>query len=79
MTSLTHLLLMDSELTGQIPRQFGELRNLEYLDLERNRLTGKIPQELGGLTKLRGNRLGGCVHAVLRDAGTNVWGADFCP
>ena len=40
-------------LTGEIPPELGNLKNLENLDLSRNRLTGEIPPELGNLHNLK--------------------------
>ena len=39
--------------TGFIPTEFGDLTNLELLDLKRNQLDGAIPTEMGKLVKLR--------------------------
>jgi len=39
-------------LTGEIPKEIGNLRNLEYLRLDNNQLTGEIPKEIGNLTNL---------------------------
>ena len=40
-------------LTGSIPPEFGNLENLETLNLSYSNLTGAIPPELGGLLNLR--------------------------
>ena len=40
------------ELTGSIPRELGQLVNLEVLDLGFNHLTGAIPPQLGQLSRL---------------------------
>lgn len=53
-------------LTGSIPPELGNLRNLESLDLEFSGLTGSIPPELGKLRNLKrlwlnGNRLTGSI------------------
>ncbi|CAN1179999.1 Receptor-like protein 9DC3 [Linum perenne] len=39
-------------LDGQIPSGFGNLSNVESLDLSHNKLTGEIPNEIAGLTFL---------------------------
>ena len=41
-----------NSLTGAIPRELGDLSNLEELDLSGNSLTGDIPPELGDLSNL---------------------------
>ncbi|BBN14834.1 hypothetical protein MPTK1_6g14900 [Marchantia polymorpha subsp. ruderalis] len=40
-------------LTGPIPREYGQLVNLEYLSFEQNDFTGSIPSELGNLTNIK--------------------------
>jgi len=40
------------QLTGNIPKELGSLKNLQVLNLANNQLTGKIPVELGNLTNL---------------------------
>jgi len=45
--------LDQNQLTGQIPKELGELNALIYLKLNENRLSGSIPPELGQLVKLQ--------------------------
>ena len=57
-------------MTGGIPAEFGDLRELKQLYLFDNRLTGPIPEELGELINLRilfldGNGLTGAISAEL--------------
>ena len=49
---MTSLNLRDSNLTGTIPPELGNLANLTSLNLARNGLTGPIPPELGNLANL---------------------------
>ena len=49
---VTELNLRRNNLTGSIPRELGNLTNLEDLNLRGNNLTGSIPRELGNLTNL---------------------------
>ena len=51
--------LGDSELTGVIPPELGDLSQLEWLSLYDNELTGMIPPELGQLSQLEWLDLGG--------------------
>eukprot|EP00438_Fugacium_kawagutii_P036845 Skav204455 [mRNA] locus=scaffold1298:375227:378917:+ [translate_table: standard] len=46
---LRRLSLLQNQLSGPIPREFGQMPLLKYLDLGWNRLTGRIPRELGNL------------------------------
>ena len=46
------LILLDNNLTGTIPPEIGQLRNLRLLDLTSNRLSGPIPPEIGQLRSL---------------------------
>ena len=48
----TELDLNESEFTGEIPPEIGNLTNLTYLSLSGNQLTGSIPPEIGNLTNL---------------------------
>lgn len=45
--------LQGNGITGDIPKELGNLTSLIRLDLENNRLTGEIPQSLGNLKKLQ--------------------------
>jgi hypothetical protein len=69
-TSMTYLSFWGNQLTGSIPREFGNLVNLQELWLSRNRLTGSIPSELGQLyqltrLQLEGNQLSGSIPKEL--------------
>ena len=50
--SIISLRLMLNYLTGSIPKELGNLRDLTHLDLQRNSLSGSIPIELGNLKNL---------------------------
>ena len=83
---VTKLVLSDSQLTGTIPPELGNLNNLERLNLTRNQLTGDIPPELSLLTNLQllalgGNQLTGPIPTWLVNI-TNLeelhlWGNQF--
>jgi len=67
---LTELVLVDNNLTGSIPPELGDLRDLAILRLNGNQLTGIIPSELGNLKKLyflnlAGNQLSGPIPLEL--------------
>ena len=44
--------LNDNQLAGDIPTEIANLINLTTLDLSKNQLTGEIPTEIGNLTNL---------------------------
>ena len=46
------LYLASNRLSGQIPKELGQLANAKILALSGNQLTGPIPPELGGLSNL---------------------------
>ncbi len=67
---VSHLALVNNELTGTIPRHLGNISNLVMLNLGGNALTGGIPVELGNLSNLEsldleGNGLTGNFPAAL--------------
>ena len=67
------LSLERNQLTGEIPREIGELSRLRWLILDNNALTGPIPPSLGRLghlivLSLRNNRLTGPLPAQIGDA-----------
>ena len=69
---VTELDLDGNHLSGEIPRELGDLSNLTRLFLDDNRLTGPIPPELGNLSNLThlflfGNRLSGEIPPELGD------------
>ena len=51
---VSNISLLSKNLTGQIPKEFGNLAELKWLNLGFNNLTGIISEELGDLTKLTG-------------------------
>ena len=71
--SVIGLSLRGNHLTGEIPREIGELPRLRWLVLENNSLTGPIPPSIGRLghlivLNLGNNRLTGPLPARLGDA-----------
>ncbi|KAG2318961.1 hypothetical protein Bca4012_054815 [Brassica carinata] len=51
-TNLTHISLLVNRLSGEIPKELGNLTSLTFLNLESNAFSGTIPQELGNLVHL---------------------------
>ncbi|GEM_PF-567116 len=48
-----------NEFTGQLPSEWGDLPNIEHLELSHNSLSGNIPTTWGNMTTLRGLWLNG--------------------
>ncbi|ONK67896.1 uncharacterized protein A4U43_C05F4920, partial [Asparagus officinalis] len=48
----THLLLMNNNLTGEIPASICEAHDLQVLDLSNNSLSGEIPSVIGNMRQL---------------------------
>ncbi|BBN10525.1 hypothetical protein MPTK1_5g04220 [Marchantia polymorpha subsp. ruderalis] len=68
--SPTLILLSSNQFTGEIPPGFGELRNMQELDLSNNFFSGPIPPALGNATalfllKLANNSLSGPIPEEL--------------
>lgn len=55
-TVIQRLTLASNFLTGQFPKEFGQLSTLEELDVSHNRLTGELASEIGFLTNLENLR-----------------------
>ena len=69
-TKIVDLDLEENNLAGAIPKELGQLRELQFLNLGRNRLMGAIPSTLGQLGNLEwltlfGNHFSGLVPAPL--------------
>ncbi len=72
---VTGLELVGNQLTGKIPKELGDLTNLEELNLSFNQLSGEIPAALGNLSNLKklwlvgnppvGNQLSGALPEEL--------------
>ncbi|KAK1422755.1 hypothetical protein QVD17_18041 [Tagetes erecta] len=56
-TQLQDISLLGNRLTGEIPKELGNITTLTTLDLEANRLSGTVPSELGRLPNLNSLRL----------------------
>ncbi|KAM7505866.1 hypothetical protein LguiB_004770 [Lonicera macranthoides] len=52
-TRLNLISLLGNRISGEIPKELGNLTTLTYLDLEANQLMGNVPPELGKLINLR--------------------------
>ena len=62
----------ENELTGNIPKELGNLKKLGWLSLRYNNLSGNIPKELGSLESLDGlnvydNQLSGNIPKELEN------------
>lgn len=69
-TSISRLNLYKNKLTGEIPKDLGNLSNLTALQLSNNKLSGEIPSGLGNLSnltflELMGNELTGEIPSSL--------------
>ena len=71
---VTGLVLAGNQLTGEIPKELGDLTKLEELNLSFNQLSGEIPAALGNLSNLKklwlvgnpvGNQLSGALPEEL--------------
>lgn len=51
--TVTSLILVNNNLSGEIPSSLGSLANIQLLDLPNNNLSGEIPTTIGSLAKLR--------------------------
>ncbi|KAG1355034.1 receptor-like protein EIX2 [Cocos nucifera] len=49
---VTSLDLSDNNISGEIPKEYTNLRGLYYLNLSRNHLTGRIPKNIGSMGQL---------------------------
>ncbi|KAF5179334.1 Mdis1-interacting receptor like kinase, partial [Thalictrum thalictroides] len=56
---LVNLSLLGNLVTGTIPKEIGNIRTLEFLNLQDNKMEGPIPEDLGNLVNLRRALLGG--------------------
>ncbi len=71
------LALSGNSLSGEIPSDWGGLKNLRILSLRNNQLTGEIPSDLGKLDKLRkldlgNNQLSGEIPPELGNIGPEL-------
>ncbi|KAF7842621.1 BRASSINOSTEROID INSENSITIVE 1-associated receptor kinase 1 [Senna tora] len=67
---VTRVDIQDSNLSGQLVPELGQLSNLQYLEVYDSNISGKIPDELGNLTNLVSldlylNRLSGPIPDTL--------------
>ncbi|KAK9078002.1 hypothetical protein SSX86_002059 [Deinandra increscens subsp. villosa] len=57
-SKLESLMFASSGLSGNLPLQLGNLKNLVHIDLNRNSISGLIPESLGSLSSLQTLELG---------------------
>ncbi|CAK9113896.1 unnamed protein product [Durusdinium trenchii] len=50
--TIVSIVLLGEQLSGEIPKELGQLQLLQRLELAKNRLSGEIPEELGQLHSL---------------------------
>ncbi|XVF45781.1 hypothetical protein PTKIN_Ptkin02bG0234100 [Pterospermum kingtungense] len=50
--NIASLQLLENQLSGEIPEEFGEFKSLTGLSLYRNKLTGQLPQKIGSWSDL---------------------------
>lgn len=83
---VTVLNLSENRLSGELPAELGNLRQLRELRLDNNQLSGGIPPELGNLANLEGlhmvrNRLSGPIPPELGNLTSmreiRIWGNDL--
>ncbi len=72
------LYLSGNKLSGEIPRDLGQLAHAKILSMSANQLTGPIPVEMGGLSNLvwlflRRNQLNGEIPPALGSLGSLEW------
>ena len=78
-------ILIDSNISGEIPIEIGSLESLQYIRLENNELTGVIPIEIGNLESLthlllNGNQLTGPIPNQFCDIySISLLDNQFCP
>ena len=73
--------ILFNKLNGTLPKEIGNLTNLQELDLSNNKLEGEIPKEIGNLTNLLGlflynNKLEGEIPKEIRKL-TNLQGLNL--
>ncbi|KAK9064304.1 hypothetical protein SSX86_015684 [Deinandra increscens subsp. villosa] len=74
LTRLLDISLLGNRISGEIPRELGNISTLTKLDLEANQLSGTVPPDLGKLTNLvslilSSNRLTGRLPTTLGQLG----------
>ncbi|XP_019461303.1 PREDICTED: probable LRR receptor-like serine/threonine-protein kinase RFK1 isoform X1 [Lupinus angustifolius] len=67
--NLTSISVLVNRLSGEIPKELGNITNLIYLNLEANQFSGPVPSQLGSLSNLQtlilsSNKLSGNIPAT---------------